>query len=593
MPSQEEVKLNAMQRVWQCRRGGSSSTAFFEEASETEELINLPLQQNAYTESQRNTCVAPSQEEVKLNAMQRVWQCRRGGSSSTAFFESANETEELINLPLQNSYSESQRNICAAPIKHFTCDDSETDLLDYQELAVIPTTPKVPQVPVAKKALKLDASTIGDLPAQYTICALEPHQLPVIGVYIDKRIVPGFKYCVRPLPEVGGRSTANKCLFDGKALTLQSIGRGYARRFTFEAEQNKLNDNDNYFWSDNRPEGYAFELELLSEGDKFTFFGLNREPQGTVEVLTLEAPQTEIANSLTKFGIEKRATVEFTGKVEYYETGVAKPMHLTGTVVSLKTKGKARAEIVKIINVSIKNQRCFLLPGMQKTHRRVTVRGKEINDIPTKYTMSGLESYELPVVGTYVDPRIIPGFCYKIRPNDRKDPLFGGRALKLLSIGMGYAKRLTFQPDSLVEPDNYLWSDSHPDGLGLEPRAVHKGMKFVIKADDMILGEADVFRDDNPQFEEHMEKIQTPNGIAIQKYIHIDVICHVHLARIGGASTENDECLMRVSGMAVLRKEPRAAEGKVIKIENVGLDSQLLLLFMQTHTELTFIPKEY
>lgn len=110
-------------------------------------------------------------------------------------------------------------------------------------------------------------------------------------------------------------------------------------------------------------------------------------------------------------------------------------------------------------------------------------------------------------LGTYVDPRVIPGFYYKVRPNDRKEHLFGGRALKLLSIGMGYAKRLTFQPDSLISPDNYLWSDNHPDGLGLEPRAVHKGMKFIIKAGDQVLGEAHVFRADHPQIEERMEKV--------------------------------------------------------------------------------------
>lgn len=111
------------------------------------------------------------------------------------------------------------------------------------------------------------------------------------------------------------------------------------------------------------------------------------------------------------------------------------------------------------------------------------------------------------LLGTYVDPRIIPGFYYKVRPNDRKEHLFGGRVLKLLSIGMGYAKRLTFQPDSLISPENYLWSDNHPDGLGLEPRAIHKGMKFIIKAGDQVLGEAQVFRADCPQFEEKMEKV--------------------------------------------------------------------------------------
>lgn len=111
------------------------------------------------------------------------------------------------------------------------------------------------------------------------------------------------------------------------------------------------------------------------------------------------------------------------------------------------------------------------------------------------------------VLGTYVDERVIPGFYYRVRPNDRKEHLFQGRSLKLCSIGMGYAKRLTFQPDSLVEPDNYLWSDNHPDGLGLEPRAVLPNMKFSVVIDGQILGEACVFTADKPQIEERMEKV--------------------------------------------------------------------------------------
>lgn len=130
---------------------------------------------------------------------------------------------------------------------------------------------------------------MADFPARYQICSLQPHQFPVVGVYIDRRIIPGFKYRVRPLPAIGGGdSMSKKCLFNNRALTLTSIGRGYARRFTFEADLNQLNNNDNYFWSDNRPEGYAFELEVVSEGDKFTIFDINMESQGTLEVLQIE-----------------------------------------------------------------------------------------------------------------------------------------------------------------------------------------------------------------------------------------------------------------------------------------------------------------
>lgn len=117
-----------------------------------------------------------------------------------------------------------------------------------------------------------------------------------------------------------------------------------------------------------------------------------------------------------------------------------------------------------------------------------------------------------------MDPRIIPGFSYKVRPNDRKQHLFNGRALRLISIGMGYAKRLTFEPDSLVEPNNYLWSDNHPDGLGLEPRAVEKGMRFAVMVDGQKLGEASVFRAEMPQMEEKMEKVSC--------------ICYLHRTRM-------------------------------------------------------------
>lgn len=76
---------------------------------------------------------------------------------------------------------------------------------------------------------------------------------------------------------------------------LKSIGRGYARRFTFESDKESLNNNENYFWSDNRPEGYAFELEAISEGDKFTIFDVvTREAQGTVEIMKVEVSRISL-----------------------------------------------------------------------------------------------------------------------------------------------------------------------------------------------------------------------------------------------------------------------------------------------------------
>jgi hypothetical protein len=44
--------------------------------------------------------------------------------------------------------------------------------------------------------------------------------------------------------------------------------------------------------------------------------------------------------------------------------------------------------------------------------------------------------------------------------------------------------------------------------------------------------------------------------------------------------------------LAVVRKEPNQNRAHVVRVENVGLNSQLNVLFAQTHTELTFFPKK-
>lgn len=538
------------------------------------------------------------QEEAKLDAMQRVWQTSRR-ATTMSFFEDADAERELFALPRQNSCGGLiTRGQCASPppCTPALCADYGQEFNEtFQEIKTVQDgTTKRPHRKSTEKpsSLLLDASECGDFPARYIIAPVEAHQFPVCGVYIDNRVIPGFKYRVRPLPAVGEvveRKHGLPCMFGGRALTLQSIGRGYARRFTFEADENHLNDNDNYFWSDNRPEGYAFELELISEGDKFTIFDANREAQGTLEVVKLEGPQVEISGSMSAHSVEKRVRVKLIAKVEFFETGVAKPTPVTGVAVAIKQARTPHAVVTRVSNVMIKGHRYSLLPGVAKEHRRATVRGADLGDVPTKYTMAGLEACEIPVVGTYVDARVVPGFHYRVRPNDRSERLFDGRTLKLLSIGMGYAKRLTFQPDSLLEPDNYLWSDSHPDGLGLEPRAVHTGMRFaIVTSDGQRLGDASVFRADMAQKEESMERVPSeshPGHYAIEKRIYVDVMCHVRLACM-----DSEEHLMNICGVAVCRKEPKSNDSYVVRVENIGMDSQLKLLFAYNHTDITFVP---
>ncbi|XP_046994832.1 uncharacterized protein LOC124606809 [Schistocerca americana] len=438
------------------------------------------------------------------------------------------------------------------------------------------------------QSLYLDGAVLRDIPARYVIPALKPHEIPAVGVWVDPRIVPGFRYRVHPLSSQSTRR--QKYLFGGRALVLESIGRGYSRRLTFQADENNLNENCNYFWADSNPEGFAFEIEAVSAGDKFTLHDANHLPIASLEVLQCQKPQEEVRHTVLDDGVvEKTIRVRALCKAEWFDDGQAPPVvPVDGLAVVTRSRGAAAANVVRLTDVRVgsHHKRGFTLePGVDERLRCITVR---CDDIPTAYTVTGLEAYELPVVGTYVDPRIAPGFCYRVRPAGSKRHLFGGRALRLLNIGMGYGKRITFapDPDNLNEPANYFWSDSHPDGVGFEPRAVHTGMRFAVVADGQRVGEASVFRADAAQQEEKQELVKLGNKTALTKYIHVDVTCHVSLSLTDAPEPH----VMRVSGTAIIRRDPGQTEAKLIKVENVGLSSQLNILFVIQETHLEFHP---
>ncbi|XP_035206188.1 uncharacterized protein LOC118181216 [Stegodyphus dumicola] len=154
------------------------------------------------------------------------------------------------------------------------------------------------------------------------------------------------------------------------------------------------------------------------------------------------------------------------------------------------------------------------------------VRGEDIGDIPTCYDSKGFKPGELVVKGTYVDPKIIPGFRYKVRKNLNDEYLFGGKSLRLESIGLGYGKRMTFESYTLNENDNFFWSDSYGPGYGLQLQAVDPDENFHIMDTSLgkKIGRAIVCKSESNEISSAVSE----DG-QIQKECRVYIICDVIL----------------------------------------------------------------
>lgn len=80
---------------------------------------------------------------------------------------------------------------------------------------------------------------------------------------------------------------------------------------------------------------------------------------------------------------------------------------MNGLAVAVKKRGSGKANLTRVISVTIGRnhpKRGFTLtPGVKTNWRRTIVNGSTIGDVPAKYTVTGLEPYELPVIGWCID----------------------------------------------------------------------------------------------------------------------------------------------------------------------------------------------
>lgn len=202
------------------------------------------------------------------------------------------------------------------------------------------------------RTLRIRGEDIGDFPTEYIIPALRPHEIPVVGTYVDTKVIPGFAYRVR-------RNGTNDYLFDGDALVLKDIGRGYGKRLTFHSE---VIDNDNFFWSDSNPEeGFAFSVQVIFEGDKFDVMDRQGRKVAETQLIAVGEEQEIEEISLRKREVNMVVSVEMECSLIFSPFDHV-PEHLRGQTVDLPTSGLAlsqktltcwKAETIEIRDVHI------------------------------------------------------------------------------------------------------------------------------------------------------------------------------------------------------------------------------------------------
>ncbi|KAK3881366.1 hypothetical protein Pcinc_014197 [Petrolisthes cinctipes] len=191
----------------------------------------------------------------------------------------------------------------------------------------------------------VSGDNISDVPTKYSIKGLLPHELPVIGTYVDARIATGFHYRVRP-------ADSRRPLFQGCALLLQAIGRGYGKRLTFAGD--KLNNNENYFWSDSNPEGYGFTIQAVSPGDYFRIRSSCDEDLGRARVFRADVPQVEESTTISAEGhLTKRVRVTLTCDITF-NNEEDHTLIVTGTAV-VERRGRV-ARVLRLEEVALGSQ---------------------------------------------------------------------------------------------------------------------------------------------------------------------------------------------------------------------------------------------
>jgi len=213
----------------------------------------------------------------------------------------------------------------------------------------------------ATRSATVDGKEIGDIPAVYTINGLLPYEQPVVGTYVDPRITSGFHYRVRPVH-------TTKCLFEGKALLLEAIGRGYGKRLSFQGDT--AMENDNYFWSDSQPDGFAFCIQSIFPEMYFRIENDEDKVVGNATVFRTDIPEVEESSTVLPDGsIQKIIIVDFTTHMNLVNCTDEKMVRVSGKSTVLKPKRTPKSKIVsvEILGMDCEMNKAFVRQGGKLT----------------------------------------------------------------------------------------------------------------------------------------------------------------------------------------------------------------------------------
>lgn len=170
-----------------------------------------------------------------------------------------------------------------------------------------------------------------------------------------------------------------------------------------------------------------------------------------------------------------------------------------------------------------------------------------------------------------MDDRICPGFKYHVRYLGSDREVFEGEPRALLSVGMGYGKRLTFKGEKLNLNDCYFWTDNNPEGYGFSISVISKGEIYVIYDSlNQRIGDVIIESVELPQIEQSM----TCSKGDVTKIVRARFTCSIryHNKLEDTLYDIANQDLQTVEGKVEVVKSRRSKEATVVCIKEVAFE---------------------